>query len=82
MCWARKVLELSSAMVEMVVLFSRRYAGYAGIGLLRRQRSNMHLDQTGYHATPALSCLAKWSLWHEHGLGQSSLLAKTSLDPG
>lgn len=60
MCWARKVLELSSAMVEMVVLFSRRYAGYAGIGLLRRQRSNMHPDQTGHHATPGIEHFRAW----------------------
>ena len=38
-------------MVEVVVL-SRRYAEYTTIGLLRRHRSNIHLDQTGHHVKP------------------------------
>lgn len=43
-CWARKVLELSSVTVEVVVPFGR-YAGYAAIGLLRRQLSNIYLTR-------------------------------------
>ena len=63
-----------------------RHAGYAAIGTLRKQLSNTHPDQTGYYVTLGIDQFRAYRgdlhpfdgtvAWHEHGKGQSSLLAR------